>query len=96
MTTCALLAWLLVQVAPVAEEVGEIGEPALTNWFIIYIVVMVTAAMMGILLLIVILSMKLSRISKQLDEMSDSAATFIRIGLDHFKDRTGRRSGPRP
>jgi len=69
----------------------ETTEPALSNWFVIYIVVMTTAAVLGILLLILLLSFKLSRISKQLNDISDSAATFIRIGLDHFKERTGKR-----
>jgi len=66
-------------------------EPSLSNWFIIYIVLMSTAAFLGVLLLILILSIKLAQISKQLDEISDSATTFIRIGLDHFKERTGKR-----
>lgn len=66
-------------------------EPALSNWFIIYIIFMSTAAFLGILFLVLVLSVKLSRISKQLDEISGSASTFIRIGLDHFKERTGKR-----
>lgn len=74
-----------------APETVLSTEPSVSNWFIIYIVLMSTAAFLGILLLILILSIKLSQISKQLDELSDSATTFIRIGLDHFKDRTGKR-----
>lgn len=74
-----------------APETVLSTEPSVSNWFIIYIVLMSTAAFLGVLLLILILSIKLSQISKQLDELSDSATTFIRIGLDHFKDRTGKR-----
>ena len=73
-------------------EVDEETEPFLSNWFVVYVVVMTTAAFLGTLLLIIILSIKLSRISKQLNDISDSATNFIRVGLDHFKDRIGRRS----
>ena len=73
-------------------EVDEETEPFLSNWFVVYVVVMTTAAFLGTLLLILILSIKLSRISKQLNDISDSATNFIRVGLDHFKERTGRRS----
>lgn len=72
-------------------SVDEGDEPYLGNWFVVYIVVMTTSAFLGILLLVVILSIKLSRISKQLNSISDSATSFIRIGLDHFKERTGKR-----
>lgn len=92
-----LIPMLLVLQAAPGVPLGDTSEPALStepalsNWFIIYIIVMSTAAFLGILFLILILSIKLSRISKQLDDITDSAATFIRIGLDHFKERTGKR-----
>ena len=73
-------------------QAKEETEPYLGNWFVVYVVVMTTAAFLGILLLVIILSVKLSRISRQLNEISDSATSFIRVGLDHFKERTGRRS----
>jgi len=95
MSLLPVLVWLgAAVVATVPEGAGEAAmstEPAVSNWFIIYIVLMSTAAFLGILLLILILSVKLSNISKQLDEISDSTTTFIRVGLDHFKDRIGKR-----
>ncbi len=82
---------LLQAGVPDASAEAAMSEPALSNWFIIYIVLMSTAAFLGILLLILIMSVKLASISKQLDEISDSTTTFIRVGLDHFKDRIGKR-----
>jgi heme/copper-type cytochrome/quinol oxidase subunit 2 len=96
MTMLAFLAGLRLASAAVEEGVGPGMEPAVSSWFIIYIVVMSTAAFLGVLLLILILSVKLSRISKQLNEISESATTFIRIGLDRFRDLTGKRPDKRP
>jgi len=86
--TCGL--WFLLLQGPVPPVTAEPMDLQLTDWYIVYIVVMCTAAFLGILLLILIISVKMSRISKQLNEISDSATTFIRVGLDHFKDKTGR------
>ena len=72
----ALWSWLLLQRASMPTGPEETTEPALSNWFVIYIVVMTTAAVLGILLLILLLSFKLSRISKQLNDISDSAAAL--------------------
>jgi hypothetical protein len=96
MTMLALLVGMRAVVAPVEEGVGPGMEPALSNWFIIYIVVMSTAAFLGVLLLILLLSVKLSRISKKLDQISDSTTTFIRVGLDRFRDLTGKHTDKRP
>ncbi len=87
----ALMSLLQAGVPDASAEAAMSTEPALSNWFIIYIVLMSTAAFLGILLLILIMSVKLASISKQLDEISDSTTTFIRVGLDHFKDRIGKR-----
>jgi heme/copper-type cytochrome/quinol oxidase subunit 2 len=90
MTMLAFLVGLRVASAPMEEGAGPGMEPALSSWFIIYVIVMTTAAVLGVLLLIVILNVKLSRISKQLNQISESTTTFIRVGLDHFRDLVGK------
>ena len=94
MSLLPALMWLQTSVAPTvpdgSSEAAMSTEPALSNWFIIYIVLMTTAAFLAVLVLILIMSVKLASISKQLEDISNSTTTFIRVGLDHFKERVGK------
>jgi len=56
-------------------------------WFIIYMVVLMTAAIFLLLLLVVTLAFKLNRLILKLDDISRNAGQFVRLGMNFFKDR---------
>lgn len=53
----------------------------------LYVAVMVSAVVILLLFLIIIIEVRMSRIFKQLNEISKNAAEFVKIGLTHFKKR---------
>ncbi len=51
----------------------------------IYLVVMVSASVFLLLLLIIILDVRMSKIMRKLDKISRDASEFLKLGLTHFK-----------
>lgn len=57
-----------------------------TDNFIIYTVVLMTVAVLLLLALVVMVSIKMSRISSNLEEISENARKFVKLGVTYFKD----------
>ncbi len=55
--------------------------------FEFYLVIMVSVIVFLMLILIVILDFRMSRIAKKLDKISRDASEFLRLGLSHFKSK---------
>ncbi len=55
--------------------------------FEFYLVIMVSVIVFLMLILIVILDFRMSRIAKKLDKISRDASEFLRLGLSHFKGK---------
>lgn len=68
---------------PVLERMTRAGD----QWFFTYVVVMTSLAVLLLLVLFVLLEIRMNRILQRLDELSDSANKFVKVGLKYFKDR---------
>jgi hypothetical protein len=57
-----------------------------TDNFIIYTVVLMAIAVLLLLTLVVMISIKMSNISQNIEEISDNARKFVKLGVSYFKD----------
>ncbi len=53
----------------------------------IYIVIMTSASVFLLLFLILILEVRMARISRKLDQIAKNASEFLRLGLSHYKSK---------
>lgn len=69
--------------------VGSGAVESLTDlpWYIIYMVILMTTAILLLLLLVLTLTIKLNRLERKLDEISKNAGQFVRMGMTFFRDR---------
>lgn len=65
----------------------ESFQSAFGNWLVIYLLIMTAAAVLLLLVLLTVLTRRLDRISKKLDEVYDSASSFVQMGLQHFQKK---------
>jgi hypothetical protein len=56
-------------------------------WLVIYVLIMTAGAVLLLLVLLTVLTRRLDRISKKLDEVYDSASSFVQMGLQHFQKK---------
>ena len=52
-----------------------------------YLIFMTSAIVFLILVLILILEVRMNRISRKLDRIAKDASEFLRLGLSHFKTK---------
>lgn len=57
------------------------------SWFSIYLVIMTTLAQMLLLVLILVLFFKMNRLVHKLDQISQNAGKFLKMGMTFFKKR---------
>ena len=55
------------------------------SWFTIYLVIMTTLAQMLLLALILVLAYKMNRLVARLDQISQDAGKFVKMGMTFFK-----------
>lgn len=70
------MAWL-----PGGESVGDIP------WWAIMLVIMITLNQLLMLALILVLAKKLNRLVVQMDQVSQNAGKFLRMGMTFFKKK---------
>jgi len=70
------------------------GIPGLNNesleavsWFSIYLVIMTTLSQILLLALILVLAYKMNRLVAKLDQISQNAGKFLRMGMTFFKKK---------
>lgn len=59
----------------------------ISDAFLMYAVVMVTLATGLLLILVLITHLKMNRVMQQLQDISSSAARFVKMGTKAFKDK---------
>ena len=57
------------------------------SWFTIYLVIMTTLAQMLLLALILVLAYKMNRLVARLDQISQDAGKFVKMGMTFFKKK---------
>jgi len=56
-------------------------------WFVIYMVVLMTTAILLLLALVILLAHKLEKLLAKLDDISQNAGQFVKLGMNFFKDK---------
>ena len=56
-------------------------------WYVIYMVFLMTTAILLLLALVIIMAYKLERLFGKLDDISRNAGQFVRMGMTFFKDK---------
>ena len=57
------------------------------SWFQIYIVVLTALALVLLLALVLVIIFKMSRMANKLDDISENATRFVRMGMNYFKQK---------
>ena len=57
------------------------------SWFNIYLVIMTTLTQLLLLVLILMLYYKMNRLVVKLDQISQNAGKFLRMGMTYFKKK---------
>ena len=57
------------------------------SWFTIYLVIMTTLSQILLLALILVLAYKMNRLVAKLDQISQNAGKFLRMGMTFFKKK---------
>jgi len=68
-------------VAQIQESVSDLP------WYVIYMVFLMTTAILLLLALVVIMAYKLEKLFVKLDDISRNAGQFVRMGMTFFKDK---------
>lgn len=61
--------------------------PVVSDSFFVFIIVMVTCAVALLLALVVVLAVKMGTVERRLDEISESANEFVKMGVKFFRDK---------
>jgi len=56
-------------------------------WYVIYMVFLMTTAILLLLALVIIMAYKLEKLFAKLDDISRNAGQFVRMGMTFFKDK---------
>ena len=59
----------------------------ITDNFIIYTLVLIAIVVLLLLALVVMISIKMSRISGKVEEISENARKFVKLGVTYFKEK---------
>jgi hypothetical protein len=59
-------------------------------WFVIYTVVLMTAAILLLLSLVLLLAHKLNKVLMKLESISENAGKFVQMGMTFFKSSSKR------
>jgi len=59
--------------------------------FEVYVAIMSSSAVFLILILVLLIEIKMSKIMNKLDEISKHAQEFVRLGLSHFDTSSKKR-----
>ena len=62
-------------------------DPEKISWFMLYLIFLMTTALVMLLALVLMLAYKLNRVVSKLNDISENAAKFVQMGMHFFKTK---------